>query len=58
MLGSAQPLRFSQDSNGLKVKLPEAVPGDSAYTLKITGLQMNPSNYTASGDPVPTKVGS
>lgn len=58
MLGSPQPLRFSQDSNGLKVKLPEALPGESAYTLKITGLQMNSSTYTGSGNPMLPKVAS
>jgi alpha-L-fucosidase len=56
MLGSAKPLSFTQDSKGLKVKLPDSAPGDSAYTLKITGLEMNPSTSTASGNPMPTKV--
>ena len=53
MLGSQQPLRFSQDAEGLKVTLPDSPPGESAYTLKITGLQMNPPTWTLSGDPLP-----
>ncbi len=53
LLGSKKPLSFSQDSTGLKVKLPSPLPGESAYTLKITGLQMNPPTWTASGDPMP-----
>jgi alpha-L-fucosidase len=53
MLGSGDPLSFSQNSDGLNVKLPDSAPGDSAYTLKITGLQMNPPTWTASGDPMP-----
>lgn len=58
MLGSAQPLSFSQDSSGLQVKLPDSAPGESAYTLKITGLQMNPPTWTASGDPMPNNGAS
>jgi len=53
MLGSGDPLSFSRNTDGLNVKLPDSAPGESAYTLKITGLQMNPPTWTASGDPMP-----
>lgn len=52
LLGSKEHLSFSQDSSGLRVKLPGPPPGESAYTLKITGLQMNPPTWTVSGDPM------
>ena len=42
LLGHAGKLRFTQDSEGLKVKMPADRPCDYAYTLKITGLTMNP----------------
>jgi alpha-L-fucosidase len=58
MLGSSQPLRFSQDAEGLRVKLPDSPPGESGYTLKITGLQINPPTWTVSGDPMPNNGGS
>jgi alpha-L-fucosidase len=48
MLGHAGSLQFTQDEEGLKVKLPADRPCDYAYTLKITGLKMNPP-----GPPVP-----
>jgi alpha-L-fucosidase len=53
MLGSPGHLKFSQDAAGLTVKLPSTPPGTDAYVLKITGLKMNPSTYTASGNPIP-----
>jgi alpha-L-fucosidase len=53
MLGSPDPLKFSQDSSGLSVALPPTPPGSDAYVLKITGLKMNPSTNTASGNPIP-----
>lgn len=52
MLGAKQPLTFTQDGTGLKVNLPATPPGDYAYTLKITGLKMNPPTWTASGNPM------
>lgn len=52
MLGSEGQLTFSQDATGLKVNLPATPPGDAAYTLKITGLKMNPPTWTASGNPM------
>ena len=42
MLGHAGKLKFKRDAEGLKVKLPADKPCDYAYTLKITGLKMNP----------------
>ncbi len=48
LLGHAGNLQFTQDEEGLKVKLPSDRPCDYAYTLKITGLKMNPP-----GPPVP-----
>jgi alpha-L-fucosidase len=38
LLGHDGPLEFTQDKEGLKVKLPAQKPGDYAYALKITGL--------------------
>ena len=57
MLGSKGKLGFTQDTNGLTVKLPPTPPCDAAYTLKITGLKMNPSTYTDSGNPQPNNGG-
>ncbi len=51
MLGSPDRLTFTQDAAGLKVELPRAAPCQYGYTLKITGLRMNPSLWTASGNP-------
>ena len=48
MLGHPGNLQFTQDAEGLKVKLPADRPCDYAYVLKITGLKMNPA-----GPPVP-----
>ena len=53
MLGDSHALSFMQDSTGLKVKLPDSVPADRPYTLKITGLKMNAPTWTLSGDPMP-----
>lgn len=52
MLGLKDKLSFSQDARGLKVKLPANPPCDIAYTLKISGLKMNASTLTISGNPV------
>jgi alpha-L-fucosidase len=52
MLGAKGNLAFTQDSNGLKVTLPATAPCDIAYTLKITGLTMNASTVTDSGNPI------
>jgi alpha-L-fucosidase len=48
MLGHSGNLQFTQDAEGLKVKLPADRPCDYAYVFKITGLKMNPA-----GPPVP-----
>jgi len=48
ILGSPGKLKFTQDADGLKVKLPADKPCDYAWTLKIVGLKMNPA-----GPPVP-----
>ncbi len=48
LLGNAGKLEFTQDDRGLKVKLPAQRPCDYAYSLKITGLKMNPA-----GPPTP-----
>ncbi len=53
MLGSDRPLRFTHDSGGLKVRRSDSAPADSPYTLKITGLKMNPPTSTLSGNPMP-----
>jgi alpha-L-fucosidase len=50
LLGGGK-LEFTQDENGLKVRLPAAAPCKYAYVLKITGLKMNPPTWTASGNP-------
>ena len=42
MLGQTGNLKFTQDAEGLKVTLPPNKPCDYAYTLRITGLKMNP----------------
>jgi len=51
MPGSGGKLEFTQDSTGLKVKLPATAPCKYAYSLKITGLKMNPPTWTESGNP-------
>jgi alpha-L-fucosidase len=40
LLGHGEPLPFSQDADGLKVKLPSEKPCDYIYTLRITGLKL------------------
>ena len=53
MLGSKEPLAFRQDSESLKVKLPDSAPGESAFTLRVAGFEMNPPTWTVSGNPMP-----
>jgi alpha-L-fucosidase len=48
LLGHDGNLEFTQDDQGLKVKMPAQRPCNYAYSLKITGLKMNPA-----GPPVP-----
>ena len=52
LLGAPGTCEFTRDADGLKVKLPATAPCDYAYTLKISGLKMNPSTYTVSGNPM------
>jgi alpha-L-fucosidase len=40
LLGHKGSLDFSQDKNGLKIKLPAEKPCDYAYSLKITGVKV------------------
>ena len=51
LLGSPGKLKFTQDADGLKVKLPTDKPCDYAWTLKITGLKMNPAGAHQSHPP-------
>ena len=51
MLGSADKVEFTQDQQGLRVKLPATPPCQYGYVLKISGLKMNPTLNTASGNP-------
>jgi alpha-L-fucosidase len=43
LLGVPGELKFKQDKDGLKVKMPSKQPCDYAFSLKITGLKMNPA---------------
>jgi alpha-L-fucosidase len=52
LLGVTGDLAFTHDATGLKVRLPTAAPCKYAYTLKITGLKMNPTTNTPSGNPL------
>ncbi len=40
LLGHGEPLKFTQDSDGLKVKFPPEKPCDFVYSLKISGLKL------------------
>ena len=51
LLGNPGSLPFTQDSEGLKVTLPDPAPGKYGYTLEIVGLKINPPLWTASGNP-------
>lgn len=51
LLGAPGACNFTRDDAGLKVALPATAPCQYAYVLKITGLKMNPSTYTLSGNP-------
>lgn len=51
LLGKAENLAFVHDQAGLRLQMPQNLPASPAYTLKITGLKMNPSSVTRSGNP-------
>lgn len=51
MLGNSGNLEFTQDTVGLKVKLPATAACKYGYAIKIAGLKMNPPTATASGNP-------
>jgi alpha-L-fucosidase len=51
LLGSDATLAFVRDGLGLKVTLPATAPCKYANTLKITGLTLNPTTVTPSGNP-------
>jgi alpha-L-fucosidase len=51
LLGSGRT-PFSQENGGLKITLPASAPCKYAYVFKISGLKMNPSSWTDSGNPV------
>jgi alpha-L-fucosidase len=40
LLGHGEPLQFTQDAQGLKVKFPAEKPCDFVYSLKISGLKL------------------
>jgi len=52
VLGNDQPVPFTRDSTGLKISQLDRAPDDHPFTLKITGLKMNPPTATISGDPM------
>ncbi len=51
LLGKVENLTFVQDQAGLKLQIPQNLPVSPAYTVKITGLKMNPPSATRSGNP-------
>jgi len=52
LLGSPGYCAFTREAGGLQVTLPVTPPGKYAYTLKITGLQLNPAVNDPSGNPI------
>ncbi|MDP9049416.1 MAG: alpha-L-fucosidase [Acidobacteriota bacterium] len=42
LLGHPEPLKFTQDAEGLKVTFPPDKPCDFVYSLRITGLKLPP----------------
>lgn len=51
LLGSAAPVTFTQDSDGLSLRFPADSPSPHAAVLKIEGLRLNPSTATPDGNP-------
>ena len=52
LLENGRALSSTHNANGLTVKVPEAAPGSTPYTLKINGLRMNGPTSTNSGNPI------
>ena len=52
LLGGAADLAFTANATGLHVTLPESAPGQYAYTLKISGLHLNPAANPPDGNPL------
>ncbi|MBV9492099.1 MAG: hypothetical protein JO069_20580 [Verrucomicrobia bacterium] len=40
LLGNSNPLEWSRDQDGVKVKLPATKPGDYGYAFRIDGLKL------------------
>jgi alpha-L-fucosidase len=51
LLGHPGELEFTQDAEGLKVKMPAQQPCKYAFALKIDGLKMNPPGPAVPADP-------
>ena len=51
LLGHEGNLEFTQDAEGLKVKLPAQQPCKHAFCFKVSGLKMN-----AASPPVPVRA--
>jgi len=51
LLGNPGKLEFTQDADGLKVKMPAEQPCKHAFALKITGLKMNSAGPAAPAEP-------
>jgi alpha-L-fucosidase len=52
MLGTPGELKFTEGPDGLKITLPATAPCKYAYSLKISGLKMNPDTATPDGNPM------
>jgi len=53
LLGHPGALDFTQDAEGLKVKMPADQPCDYVFALKITGLQVQPTPVKLADDGPP-----
>jgi alpha-L-fucosidase len=42
LTGSDAKLEFTQDAEGLKIRVPEKAPGDGPYPIRIGGLKLRP----------------
>jgi alpha-L-fucosidase len=51
LLLGGRELTFKQSEKGLTIDLPGTAPCKYAYAFKITGLKMNPTTWTESGNP-------